>query len=617
MIAALALFAFAGAPAHALSVKDFGATGDGKTNDASAFQAAIDEAASKQTVVEVPAGRYYIGSNLVLNKKVEIKGQGHEQSVITGRGGKARLFVEASGTRFADLGFEDMTAPIALVSRSGYTLKDVSVVRCRFEDIYTLEQAHQGVIGLSTSNKGQRQHRIDDLVVQDSIFRNIESAAINVRGNISRCRIINNQFLDIVNSSKDEGLSGWQLGGYAIRLGESSDDANMEEEFADQGRHLIEGNVIRNLRKTTVKGNLKAMLLYGNFIQVRNNLFEDLDGGPSGDDVNAMYFRGAYNEISGNVIRNVRGSDDDGAVSFKGGLDLGNQGSVVFHNYIENVDGMSAIEASSSDIEVYENEVVNSTRGFYQRHGTNAIVRDNIFRNADTQLRTEAGEVAIHGNWYIDSVIWLSTHRGESVNRDGVYIYDNLFQRVKADASQMIRFSNNPEENFVSIRNNRFEYTNSGKDGAVVDFSSNGSLDEVEIIDNHVEYKGSASFSYDTGSAKKTISGNTSSSKGSFSDTSESNEQAPGIPPSIPTTPDTLERPDDFRLSAAAANPSMELSWTGLEGHLYQIQFSNDLKTWNNHGDPIAGNGNEIRVENLPASNDKSAFYRLMITGQP
>src|SRR5690606_17149366 len=229
-------------------------------------------------------------------------------------------------------------------------------------------------------------------------------------------RIINNQFLDIVNSSKDEGLSDWQLGGYAIRLGESSDDANMEEEFADQGRHLIEGNVIRNLRKTTVKGNLKAMLLYGNFIQVRNNLFEDLDGGPSGDDVNAMYFRGAYNEISGNVIRNVRGSDDDGAVSFKGGLDLGNQGSVVFHNYIENVDGMSAIEASSSDIEVYENEVVNSTRGFYQRHGTNAIVRDNIFRNADTQLRTEAGEVAIHGNWYIDSVIWLSTHRGESVN---------------------------------------------------------------------------------------------------------------------------------------------------------------------------------------------------------
>ncbi|HLS29202.1 MAG TPA: glycosyl hydrolase family 28-related protein, partial [Opitutales bacterium] len=517
-------------PLFGVSVKDFGAVGNGSSDDTSAFEDAMREAARQRTALRIPEGRYYIRGNIVIDRAVSFVGEGHEKSIITARNNEARFLVEASGTSFTDLGFEQMIEPIGLVSRANYTLSDIRIERCRFEDIST-ENAHQGVIGLSTSSKSQRPYLIDNLTIRDSIFRKIHYAAVNIRGNVSRAQIINNQFLDIINYATDEGLSGWQLGGYAIRLGESSDDAGMEDIFAGQGRHLIENNVIRNLRKTTVNGNLKAMLLYGNYITVRNNLFEDIDGGPEGDDVNAMYFRGAFNEISGNVIRNIRGSDDDGAVSFKGGLDLGNQGHKVFHNYIENIYGMSAIEAASSNIEIYENEVINAaTRGFYHRAGSGAIVRDNLFVNADTSLRTEGGEVRISGNWYVDSIIWLSMRKQFPVDRSGVYIHENLFQRTSGSATRMIRFSNNPDENFVSIRENRFEFLNDAGGGDVIDLVSNGSLRSLEIIGNHIEQKGKASFTFRTNSSRETISGNVFSSEGAFTDIDLTKPGAPGIP---------------------------------------------------------------------------------------
>jgi len=79
---------FKGALAHeddsALNVMNFGASGDGKKNDAVAFQNAIDEAAKSGKVLRVPAGKYYIPANASLSipSGVTIEGRGKASSVI-------------------------------------------------------------------------------------------------------------------------------------------------------------------------------------------------------------------------------------------------------------------------------------------------------------------------------------------------------------------------------------------------------------------------------------------------------------------------------------------------------------------------------------------------------
>jgi hypothetical protein len=64
-----------------VSVKDFGAKGDGVTDDSSAFKAAIDSAKSGGEVL-IPFGKYMIRSMLTINKPVVFKGEGKDKTEL-------------------------------------------------------------------------------------------------------------------------------------------------------------------------------------------------------------------------------------------------------------------------------------------------------------------------------------------------------------------------------------------------------------------------------------------------------------------------------------------------------------------------------------------------------
>lgn len=65
-----------------INVKDFGAVGDGETDDTAAFQKAIDFCADNDQQLMVTAGRYLISETLVSNKSITITGDGIDNSVL-------------------------------------------------------------------------------------------------------------------------------------------------------------------------------------------------------------------------------------------------------------------------------------------------------------------------------------------------------------------------------------------------------------------------------------------------------------------------------------------------------------------------------------------------------
>lgn len=67
----------------AANIKDFGATGDGTTDDTTAIQAALDSGSS---VVYMPEGTYKITEQITCPANVSVYGDGKEKSIITAEG---------------------------------------------------------------------------------------------------------------------------------------------------------------------------------------------------------------------------------------------------------------------------------------------------------------------------------------------------------------------------------------------------------------------------------------------------------------------------------------------------------------------------------------------------
>lgn len=87
-----------------LSVKDFGAVGNGITNDTAAFQAAHDALPAGGGAIFVPAGTYLIRPTITLTKPIVIQGTGQHSAVLTTDQATGTLFsASGSGTQFRDL----------------------------------------------------------------------------------------------------------------------------------------------------------------------------------------------------------------------------------------------------------------------------------------------------------------------------------------------------------------------------------------------------------------------------------------------------------------------------------------------------------------------------------
>jgi Pectate lyase superfamily protein len=120
------------------NVKSFGAKGDGKTNDASALQAALS-AMSAGTTLYIPAGNYLTSSPLsVAKSQITIKGDGPYTSIITYTGSSTTtdiLTIGQSGAAFAGVYLADMRITSNTLMTNGAGIHWISCNRSQLQNI--------------------------------------------------------------------------------------------------------------------------------------------------------------------------------------------------------------------------------------------------------------------------------------------------------------------------------------------------------------------------------------------------------------------------------------------------------------------------------------------------
>ncbi|MDO3412999.1 glycosyl hydrolase family 28-related protein [Saccharibacillus sp. CPCC 101409] len=143
-------------PAGSLSVKSYGAVGNGKTDSLKAFQKTIQAAKKQGKTVYVPAGNYALSDRLALDG-VKLSGAGSEKTILTStnpesgsidlRGKNSSLknlahVYQTTGTRDGS----DSKNSVTVLGASNFVIQNVRIVGAGTAGILVRDGASDGVI---------------------------------------------------------------------------------------------------------------------------------------------------------------------------------------------------------------------------------------------------------------------------------------------------------------------------------------------------------------------------------------------------------------------------------------------------------------------------------------
>jgi len=280
-----------------VSVKDFGATGDGTTDDTAAIQLAVTYGLANNVAVYWPTGTYICGALTASSggdliwfgeNSAEIKRTGTDITLISPTGD-----VSCSGLKFTDymIGFNFT----GIAADKIISFKDCSIENCGTTATSAGRVDYQGFI----TNKNATSNKIARLEVLNCNFVG-DDFCISWQGKLSSALVSGCSFTTVRRMAI---LIGLQAAGRT-----SKDCENI----------VITGNTFQDIiSNDNSEIEIHAVLIYGYRVVVSNNTVDKCaDIHPTTHDSEAIYLKAVLATVEGNIVQD--GGVGDGTITIKG-----------------------------------------------------------------------------------------------------------------------------------------------------------------------------------------------------------------------------------------------------------------------------------------------------------
>jgi hypothetical protein len=311
-----------------VNVLDYGAVGDGVTNDAAAFKSAAQAANANKQTLYVPAGTYKISSGINgVTDSISWLRLSMHGATLKFNGSFDFLVdineLEIEGGQLGDTGF-DLGGGMTIRYNTG----SHQLLKLTGVDFFSDVNGSQSRCIFATAGID-----VQNVEIRACNFRNFGRGCIEIRSNTiasveARYWVEDCYFKNLGNANS--------LNCVAINFGNNDNQVK---------NVTIKNNVIE--RVSVTGGSLcevHAILVYGESCVIDGNHVNDIRN-DFGDDAEGIYVKCSYSRIVNNYVRNG-GNSHDGCITVKG---LGNDGEPQFSDYC--VVSNNVIEFDSNSID--------------------------------------------------------------------------------------------------------------------------------------------------------------------------------------------------------------------------------------------------------------------------